>query len=100
LVCDALPELLASVDLAAWAEQTRSLRGRLDRLLRQAGFDPAPSDANWLLVHAPGLRERLAPERVLVRDCASFGLPGTVRIAVPGDEGLRRLARALESSER
>ena len=100
LVCDALPELLAPVDLPGWAEATRSLRARLERLLRHAGFDPAPSDANWLLVHAPGLRERLAPERVLVRDCTSFGMPGTVRIAVPGDDGLRRLARALESSER
>jgi len=30
-----------------------------------------------------------------VRDCASFGLPGTVRIAVPPPEGLERLDAAL-----
>ncbi len=59
---------------------------------------PEPSDANWVLVHAPGLRERLAPERVLVRDCASFGMPGTVRIAVPSDEGRMRLAARPRSS--
>jgi histidinol-phosphate/aromatic aminotransferase/cobyric acid decarboxylase-like protein len=33
---------------------------------------------------------------VLVRDCASFGLPGTARIAVPGDTGLDRLLAALD----
>lgn len=100
LVCDALADLLAPADLPRWAAEIRGLRAGLDRLLRHAGFDPAPSDANWLLVHAPGLRERLAPEGVLVRDCASFGMPGTVRIAVPDDDGLRRLAAALEASQR
>jgi histidinol-phosphate/aromatic aminotransferase/cobyric acid decarboxylase-like protein len=99
LVCDALPELLDAVDLARWASDVGHLRARLDDLLRHAGFDPEPSDANWVLVHAPGLRERLAPHGVLVRDCASFGLAGTVRIAVPNDEGRARLARALEASQ-
>ena len=44
---------------------------------------------------APDLRERLAAEAICVRDCASFGLPGTVRIAVPDAAGLVRLRRAL-----
>jgi histidinol-phosphate/aromatic aminotransferase/cobyric acid decarboxylase-like protein len=99
LVCDALPELLGAADLALWASEIRRLRERLDRLLRHAGFDPQPSDANWLLVEGPALRERLARHGVLVRDCASFGLPGTVRIAVPGDDGLARLEKALEASQ-
>jgi histidinol-phosphate/aromatic aminotransferase/cobyric acid decarboxylase-like protein len=45
---------------------------------------------------APDLRGRLAREAISVRDCSSFGLLGTVRIAVPDDAGRRRLADALE----
>ena len=44
---------------------------------------------------APGLREHLAPRGVVVRDCASFGLPDHVRIAVPDDAGRARLEEAL-----
>ena len=43
----------------------------------------------------PGLRDRLAPYGILVRDCASFGLPDHARIAVPGDAGLARLEEVL-----
>jgi histidinol-phosphate/aromatic aminotransferase/cobyric acid decarboxylase-like protein len=32
---------------------------------------------------------------VLVRDCASFGLPGVARVAVPDEAGLHRLSAAL-----
>jgi histidinol-phosphate/aromatic aminotransferase/cobyric acid decarboxylase-like protein len=95
LAAAALPELLDSADLAGWAKETARLRQELDSLLRQVGLTPKPSDANWLLVSAPRLRQNLAPSGILVRDCASFGLPGTVRIAVPNDEGLARLATAL-----
>ena len=46
----------------------------------------------------PGLarhRGALARAGVLVRDCASFGLPGTARVAVPDEDGRARLDRAL-----
>jgi histidinol-phosphate/aromatic aminotransferase/cobyric acid decarboxylase-like protein len=99
LVCDSLADMLAEVDLPRWVAEIRRLRGDLDQLLRHAGLAPEPSDANWVLVPAPGLRDRLAHERVLIRDCASFGMPGTVRIAVPSDEGRMRLARALELTQ-
>jgi histidinol-phosphate/aromatic aminotransferase/cobyric acid decarboxylase-like protein len=33
---------------------------------------------------------------VVVRDCASFGLPDHVRIAVPDADGIDRLRAALE----
>jgi histidinol-phosphate/aromatic aminotransferase/cobyric acid decarboxylase-like protein len=91
----ALPDLLGAVDLPKWAAAVAELRGELGRLLRDAGYDPAPSDANWLLVDGPGLRDRLAAAAICVRDCASFGWPGTVRIAVPDEEGLERLRAAL-----
>jgi histidinol-phosphate/aromatic aminotransferase/cobyric acid decarboxylase-like protein len=98
LVCEAVPELLAMVDLPAWSAEIRRLRGELERLLGDAGLRPQPSDASWVLVHAPGLRQRLGAVGVLVRDCGTFGMPGTVRIAVPGDEARDRLARALDAA--
>jgi histidinol-phosphate/aromatic aminotransferase/cobyric acid decarboxylase-like protein len=95
LVCAALPELLATVDLSGWAGRVVELRTELAGLLRHHGYEARPSDANWLLVDAPDLRDRLAPHAILVRDCTNFGMPGTVRIAVPGPDGLARLDAAL-----
>jgi histidinol-phosphate/aromatic aminotransferase/cobyric acid decarboxylase-like protein len=95
LACAALPDLLETVDLAAWAAGVAHLRNRLVGVLRGAGLEPEPSDANFLLVRAPGLRNRLAPHGILVRDCASFGRPDHVRIAVPDDAGLGRLEEVL-----
>lgn len=97
LAADALPELLDTVDLATWAKETARLRDNLADTLRNHGFEPRPSDANWLLVPSPSLRDRLAGHGICVRDCATFGLPGTVRIAVPDDDGRARLERALSS---
>ena len=95
----ALPDLLAEADLPRWTAEIAALRRDLVSLLDRHGLDPAPSDANYVLCRkAPGLRGRLAPHAVVVRDCASFGLPGQARIAVPTAEGLARLARALERS--
>lgn len=90
-----VPELLERTDLPAWRSRTAALRRDLCSLLEQHGLLASPSDAPWVLVDAPGLRAGLAPHGVLVRDCASFGLPGTARIAVPDEHGLERLARAL-----
>jgi histidinol-phosphate/aromatic aminotransferase/cobyric acid decarboxylase-like protein len=94
LACAALPELLELVDLPSWARAIAALRDDLVAVLKDAGFDPRPSDAPWVLVDAP-LRDRLAPKGVVVRDCASFGLPGVTRIAVPDEHGLARLEEAL-----
>jgi histidinol-phosphate/aromatic aminotransferase/cobyric acid decarboxylase-like protein len=95
LACAALPDLLQTVDLPAWAAGVAALRRRLVDVLHDAGLDPEPSDANFVLVRAPGLRGRLAPHGILVRDCASFGLPDHVRIGVPDDAGLTRLQEVL-----
>lgn len=97
LVCAALPDLLATVDLATWCKETTRLREQLVAVLQDHGLAPAPSDANWVLVAAPELRRLLAPHGILIRDCASFGLPGTARIAVPDDHGLDRLEEALRA---
>jgi histidinol-phosphate/aromatic aminotransferase/cobyric acid decarboxylase-like protein len=95
LVCAALGDLLATVDLPAWRDAVAGLREALVDGLVAAGLAPEPSDACWVLVEAPGLREVLAPRGVAVRDCTSFGLPDHVRIAVPDPAGLDRLLEAL-----
>jgi histidinol-phosphate/aromatic aminotransferase/cobyric acid decarboxylase-like protein len=94
-----LPGLLERAELPVWAGAIAALRADLHVLLDAHGLDPQPSDANFVLVtNAAGLRARLAPHGVVVRDCTSFGLPGCARIAVPDEAGLVRLAGALERS--
>ncbi len=97
LAVAAVPDLLAATDLGEWAGLVADRRAGLRALLGTFGFEAEPSDAPWLLVRAPGMRSRLAPHGVLVRDCASFGLPDHARIAVPDPAGLIRLADALEA---
>ena len=95
LAAAALPELLEAADLPGWCAGLARLRGALTDLLASHGLPARRSDANWVLVDRGGLREALAPQGVVVRDCASFGLPDVARIAVPSAEGLERLAAAL-----
>jgi histidinol-phosphate/aromatic aminotransferase/cobyric acid decarboxylase-like protein len=90
-----LPELLDRADLGCWSRAIDVRRAELAVLLHARGYEPLPSDAPWLLVEAPGLRQRLAPCGIVVRDCASFGMPDHVRIAVPDDRGLERLHEVL-----
>jgi len=97
LAAAALPDLLAGADLPGWAAEIGRLRAALVTVLRDRRLDPLASDANFVLVPgAPGLRDALVPHGVVVRDCASFGLGGHVRIAVPDDIGRARLAVALD----
>jgi len=95
LAAAALPNLLETVDLPGWARSIAALRSELVEVLRAAGLSPEPSDANFVLVRAPGLRARLAQHGLLVRDCTTFGLPDHVRIAVPDAAGLARLEEVL-----
>jgi histidinol-phosphate/aromatic aminotransferase/cobyric acid decarboxylase-like protein len=95
LALGALPDLLALTDLPGWQRALADRRAELVALLAAHGLVAVAADAPWVLVDAPGLRDRLAPCGVVVRDCASFGLPGTVRIGLPDDDGLQRLDDAL-----
>jgi len=105
LAAGALPELLAAVDLEAWSRQIDLARADLVALLAGHGLTARRSDAPWVLVDVPrtsdelpaaaSWRAELASGGVLVRDCASFGMPDTVRIAVPAPADRGRLARAL-----
>jgi histidinol-phosphate/aromatic aminotransferase/cobyric acid decarboxylase-like protein len=91
-----LPDLLAMAELARWRDEIALLRQQLVHLLRSHGLSPLDSDANFVLCGGAGsLRNELIVEGIVVRDCASFGMPDHVRIAVPDSNGIERLSRAL-----
>jgi histidinol-phosphate aminotransferase len=94
---------LATIGEPAFVEDSRQ-RLRVDRdrttaQLRALGLAPLPSAAPFVLVPVPGataLRARLlARHGILVRDCASFGLPDHVRIAARPPDDSARLVTAL-----
>jgi histidinol-phosphate/aromatic aminotransferase/cobyric acid decarboxylase-like protein len=96
LACALVPDLVERADPSAWTAAVAKARDELAGVLEAHGRAPLPSGAPWVLVpRAAGLREALAREAVVVRDCASFGLADHVRIAVPDADGLERLDRAL-----
>jgi len=91
--------LAALSDLRHLQRTLGALRQARDRLmagLRRCGLDPLPTDVNFFLVEAKDgavFRRRLLQRGILVRDCASFGLPAYVRIATRRpDENARLLA--------
>lgn len=90
-----LPELLDLADLTGWSEAIATARNDLAEVLRRFGFAVEAADAPWVLLHAPGLRELLAPHEVVVRDCSSFAMPEYVRIGVPDSDGLARLESVM-----
>jgi histidinol-phosphate/aromatic aminotransferase/cobyric acid decarboxylase-like protein len=76
----------------------RSDRRALDKGLRALGYAPLPSTAPYLVFDVgdgAALRARLLARGVLVRDCASFGLPGFVRVAARPEDERGRLLEAL-----
>jgi len=84
---------------ARLAEDREALRRGLERL----GLAPLPSVAPYLLFRAgdaAALRTRLLRRRVLVRDCASFGLTAFVRVAARPERDREALLAALEESAR
>lgn len=95
LALAALADLLEPVDLPAWACELADRRRALTSLLVGHGIAVRPSDSPWVLVDRPDLRADLAVHGVVVRDCASFGLPGVHRLSVTTDDGLARLDAAL-----
>jgi histidinol-phosphate/aromatic aminotransferase/cobyric acid decarboxylase-like protein len=77
------------------AADREALRQGLARL----GLEALPSVAPYLLFHAGdagALRRRLLARRILVRDCASFGLPGFIRVAARPESDREVLLASLE----
>jgi len=70
----------------------------LQKEITSLGFAVKPSRANFFLMElGDGARVRAAllSEGLVVRDCASFGLPSMIRIAARPLEDCQRLVRAL-----
>ena len=78
----------------AIAEAKQLLTGQLTA----AGFQVLPSAANFLLVRVGDgrmVRDTLVRQGLVVRDCASFGLPDCIRIGIRPLADCQRLAQAL-----
>ncbi|MBV8083916.1 MAG: histidinol-phosphate aminotransferase family protein [Chloroflexi bacterium] len=82
-------------DLKALARQ----RAYLEEGLRRVGLEPEPSSCNFLLAGVPGnaktIRDQLLAKGILVRDCASFGLPNHIRLSVRPEPDCDRLLRCM-----
>jgi histidinol-phosphate/aromatic aminotransferase/cobyric acid decarboxylase-like protein len=63
--------------------------------LAATGAAPIRSDANYLVAHAPAAGGELLDSGIAVRDCASFGLPGHVRLAAPKRDEMRAVLTAI-----
>jgi len=71
--------------LAACKPQLRAWKASQEALCASFGWTVLPSMANYFTCQAPGAAGRLPGLRqggVALRDCASFGLPGHVRLGV------------------
>jgi len=92
-------------DTAAWlAQSLETLRGWKAAQLRlceeDLGWHCLPSQANFFVVRLPpgspaDLPARLRTHGVRVRDCASFGLPGHLRLGVLPPAAQQALGRAV-----
>ncbi len=70
--------------------------------LKERGFDPLPSQANFFLVKvgdASGFRRALLSRGIIVRDCTSFGLPAYVRLAPRTIGECQKLLSAIDDPE-
>ncbi|HUV56713.1 MAG TPA: histidinol-phosphate transaminase [Dehalococcoidales bacterium] len=68
--------------------------------LHRLGFTLVPSDAHFFLIKvnsASGFRAALLQQGIQVRDCASFGLPGYVRIAPRTMPECQRLINTIQA---
>lgn len=77
---------------------TIDMRRRVSDLLTQHGYDVVPSHANFVLARVPDEStavRRLAASGIAVRPGSALGVPGAIRVSVPGDDGWRHLQRAL-----
>lgn len=99
------PALAAITEAARQSEfvaqsylKLRADREKVASALRAHGLDPLPSCSVYQLVHvgdAAHFREQLLTRGVLMRDCASFGLPAYARFAARPAEDVHMLRAAL-----
>lgn len=79
--------LLGQTDLVSWSTTVATSRTEFLAAVRALGYAARDTEANWILVDdVDDLRSRLIAHGIVVRDCTSFGLAGTSRVAVPRRE--------------
>ncbi len=93
-----IPELLALTDLDGWCVRIDRLRAEFSVSLQNLGYATRRTTVNWVLIDHPTLRADLAVHGVVVRDCASFGLPNVHRVALPMRRDLDRVLAAFEAA--
>lgn len=93
-----VPELLTHTDLVGWSTQIAKLRSDFALALSDLGFIVRDTTVNWLLVEHPNLRSELIRHNIVVRDCNSFGLAGTYRVALPEPKDLDRVIAAFAAT--
>ena len=83
-------------------QQVREEREALQAALMNECSLTARGTANFLLIDitttgetSAGIAEKLAMQGILVRDCASFGISGQIRVAVRRQQENSKLVRAL-----
>jgi histidinol-phosphate aminotransferase len=94
---------LASVDCEDELARRRAVNTkgliRLDAILREHGFDPAPSVGNFVFAETDtdpaALYDRLLRQGVIVRPLAGFGAPTAIRVTVGTAEELEFFSAAL-----
>lgn len=93
---------LASLQSEKYVSETLAkLRGEKEALvsgLKELGYKPVPSQTNYFLLpvrNGEQFRAKLLKHGIVVRDCASFGLPSYVRIATRKSEENTRLLEHL-----
>ncbi len=67
--------------------------------LKDLGYEPVPSQTHYFLLPVEDgvdFRQRLLTRSILVRDCASFGLPAYVRIATRKPDENKRLLQTIK----
>lgn len=82
--------------------KSRQNKETLVSALEGLGFSPVPSRTHFFLLpvgNGAHFRSALMKHGIQVRDCASFGLPGHVRIAARRPEENSKLLQAIESTK-
>lgn len=92
----------AALEEIAWRDgKMETLRRsviQMQKELVDLGFRPVPTTVNYFLLpvgDGATVRRKLLAKKLIVRDCASFGLPEYIRIAVQKPEENQQLIDAL-----
>ncbi len=82
-------------------KETLKNRASVRKSLLELGFDVLESQTNFLLVKVSSAsdvkRGLLLRNKILVRDCTSFGLPEHIRIAIGDSDSCDRLVSGMQS---